>query len=146
MRFLFTLVILGLLVVGVVNGAIYLKYGKMPLRDWVQSAQQNGFVAATNELIPAYKKLFDQTVENTQAHEASKPVKIYKWTDANGRIHYDNKPVKGAQSLEVDPNSNVVSMEPVAAAPVIEEKKPTMKEEMKAIEDAKRAHFDALAQ
>lgn len=148
MKILLTLVVLVLLAVVAINGAVYFKYGKAPFDDWMQSSQQDGFMAATNELIPVYKDLFDRTV-NGKSHEAKKPVKIYKWTDNQGVIHYENRAVTGAQTLDVDPDNNVVSLPPVATLPAGEEAKPkakTMEEETQEILDKKRAYMESLTQ
>lgn len=137
-----------LLAVAAINGAVYFKYGKAPFHDWIQSAQQDGFFAATKELIPVYKDLFDRTV-NGKSHAASKSVKIYKWKDNNGVIHYDNRAVAGSEAIDIDPNVNFMPPAATVALPGSEEAKPkakTMEEETQAILDKKRAYMESLTQ
>lgn len=148
MKILAGLFVLILLCFAGANAAIYLKYGKIPLSDWSRSIQQNGISVATNELIAVYKSYIEQNMGGHIRTER-KQVQIYKWTDKQGVIHYENHSVPGAQSLTVDPDNNVVNLPPVATLPAGEEAKPkakTMDEETQQILEKKRAYMESLTQ
>jgi hypothetical protein len=148
MKIILTLVVLVLLAVAAINGAVYFKYGKVPFHDWMQSAQQDGLIVATTGLIPVYKDLFDRTI-NSKSQATSKSVKVYKWKDENGVIHYDNRAVAGSEAMDIDPNVNFMPPAATVTLPDSEEAKPkakTMEEETQAILDKKRAYMESLTQ
>lgn len=101
-----------------------------PIEKWFSSATEKA-----KNLLPKN--------ESTQAKES---VKISKWTDEKGVVHYENRPVDGAKTIDVDPNANVLSLEPVAEMPKPEdENKPkTYQEEVQALQKAKDAHMERL--
>jgi hypothetical protein len=122
------------LVCAVFAGANYLGYkntGTLPVNEWIAQA----------------KSALKNSVNWATGEEASTKatVKISKWTDAKGVIHYENRPVNGADTIEVDPNDNVLSLAPVAEASSSEEAKPkTINEEMEALRAAKQAQMEAI--
>lgn len=105
-----------LLSLAVFNGFSYYKTGKIPVRDWGEQVARDGLVTTLKSFS------FSKTVNKAKQHinevtdaEASAPgpqkIQIYKWTDAQGVVHYDNKLVPGAAAITIDPNVNVLPME-----------------------------------
>ena len=96
---------------------------QLPWQGWVAS-----FKNKANDLIP-----------KSDSPEAKNIVKISKWTDDKGVVHYENRPVAGAKVLEVDPDSNVLPPAPIVKLSESEaESKPkTMNEEMEVLRSKK---------
>ena len=135
MQVVFKLVVLGVVALVVANYVFYQKTGEFLARDW---PAREWMASAKSELI--------KIVDNNAASEAG-TVKISKWTDANGVVHYENRPVEGAKTIDVDPNANVLPPMPSVKLPKNTDVKPkAMDEELSSIQEAKRAHFDALTQ
>jgi hypothetical protein len=108
----------------------YQQYFQIPWQSWIASFKQKA-----NDLIP-----------ESDSPEAKNTVKISKWTDDKGVVHYENRPVAGAKVLEVDPDSNVLPPAPIIKLPESEaESKPkTLNEEMEVLREAKRRQMDAI--
>lgn len=135
--FLFIVLILGCSIFAVANYLGYQKTGILPVKEWILHAK--------NSLLPSLK----DSVAQITGKEASpkNTVKISKWTDANGVVHYENRAVNGANTIEVNPNDNVLTMEPLAEASTGENAKPkakTMEEEVRELQEAKQAQMDAV--
>ena len=131
MKVVARLVILGLVVVGGFNYLSYQKTGVIPAQAWVENAQK------------AFTKLHAQNATSDEA----RTVKISKWTDTKGVVHYENRPVEGAKTLEVDPDKNVLPPTPIVELPesdVSKSKPKTMDEEMQELRDAKHAKMEAI--
>lgn len=144
--FLFKFVVLIVLVGVGANFVIQKQTGKSPLQTWwVHFAHEHGIKTdglSTDQLMSSAKKI----VDGDGAQSAEK-VKIYKWVDAKGVVHYENKPVKNAQEMDVDPNANVLPAAP--AAPIIETPKPKAQaadEQEKSLREAKRKYMDKMTQ
>jgi hypothetical protein len=103
---------------------------QIPWQGWVAS-----FKHKANDLIP-----------KSDSPEAKNTVKISKWTDDKGVVHYENRLVAGAQTLEIDPNKNVLPPAPIVKLPESEaESKPKkLNEEMEVLREAKRRQMDAI--
>ncbi len=129
MRVIFRVVILGFVLLTVMNYVSYQQTARLPARDWLASAE--GW--------------FNKLRHNDSSSEVAR-VKVSKWTDAKGVVHYENRPVDGAKTIEVDVNNNVLPPAPVVKLPEIKEKSKAMNDELRDIQEAKRAHFDALTQ
>lgn len=129
--FLFGVLVLGCAVFAGANYLGYKNTGAWPVNEWIAQA----------------KSALKNSVNKTTGEEISTKatVKISKWTDAKGVVHYENRPVNGADTIEVDPNDNVLSLAPVAEVSSSEEAKPkTMNEEMEALRAAKQAQMEAI--
>lgn len=104
MRLLFKAMVVVMLVAGIGNYLIYLKTGRMPLRDF-SGHLASGFANLKEEYAPGQladkaKKTVDGLTQG-DATEAA-PTKVYKWTDADGRVHYGDKPQSiDAEQVEV---------------------------------------------
>lgn len=130
MRVIFRTVILGFVLLTVMNYVSYQQTARIPARDWLASAES----------------WFSKLMHKDSSSETTR-VKISKWTDAKGVVHYENRPVDGAKTIEVDVNNNVLPPAPVVKLPEVKQEKPkTMNDELRDIQEAKRAHFDALTQ
>jgi len=103
---------------------------QIPWQSWVASFKQK-----TNDLIPENESL-----------NAKNTVKISKWTDDKGVVHYENRPVEGAKTLEVNPDDNVLPSTPIVnlAESEAEAKPKTMNQEMEALREAKQRQMEAI--
>lgn len=116
MKNLFVIIVLG---VGLFFGFVFYKTGSVPVQEWSEQLQRDG-VAGTFKKISAgqfvaqTKQIVKDVTGDSIVISPATPVQIYKWTDANGVVHYDNQPVKGATELSINPNANVVPMEKAA--------------------------------
>jgi Zn-dependent membrane protease YugP len=84
-------------------------------------------------------------VADKQSITGPETVKVSKWTDANGVVHYENRLVEGAKTIEVDPNKNVLPPAPVVKLPETKTAKPkTANEEVEALQKAKDAYVESI--
>jgi hypothetical protein len=131
--FLFILVFLGGAVVCAINYLEYKKTGSIPIQQWFAHIQSSA--------IPSLKN----SVKSATGDSSPATVKISKWTDANGVVHYENRPVDGAKTIEVEPNKNILPPAPVVELPETAKSKPkTMNEEVRALQEAKDARMEAI--
>ena len=149
MNILVKLFVAVLLVLGIFNYLSYSKTGNIPLLEWSKKFTQDGAANFTQQvaekLVVDAKKMTSEMLGDKIKSTA--PVQIYKWTDAKGIVHYDNKPVKGATELTIDVNANMLSMEkPVDVSdPQAKKSEPQSDDEQaRTIREAMRARMDAL--
>lgn len=138
--FLFKLVVLGFIILVATNYMGYQQSGIVPARDWLVKVQ--------SVVAPAVRNTVNK-LTNAESSATNDTVKVSKWTDAKGIVHYENRPVDGAQTLEVDPDTNVLPPMPIVELPKSGEAKPAAKttdQETHATQEAKRAYMDALTQ
>lgn len=105
MRLLFKALVVVLLAVGVGNYLIYLKAGQFPINS-VRENYNGDWLAAVKESITFNKFAAEakKSVSDLTGEEPVQPVptKVYKWTDANGQVHYGDKPRSAdAEQVEV---------------------------------------------
>ena len=62
-------------------------------------------------VLPDAKQSIEKLMPESMSSTSEAPVKIYKWKDNKGVIHYENRPVDGAQEMLVDVNSNILKQE-----------------------------------
>lgn len=99
---------------------------KLPLEEWIANASEKLRSLVSNSS-PADK------------------VTVSKWVDAKGVTHYENRPVEGAKTLEVDPNQNALPPAPVIKLPEEKSAKPkTMNEEVQELQKAKDAYYESV--
>lgn len=112
-------------VAGICNYLIYLQTGRMPLREWMNSMQQmdgSWFKGAVQSVSPDQlaakaRQLSDQVGDKLDS-SAGAAVKVYKWTDAEGVVHYGQQAgVAEAEELSVNPNQSVMSAPEPYVAP-----------------------------
>lgn len=141
---LFKMFAVVVIVAGASNYLIYLKTGRMPLREWVADLK--------NMRAPGAGELVDKVKDS--APIGDKKVKIYTWKDENGQVHYSNqeqKAAKGAQEKLVSTKINTLpavtpraSFEATgASAP---EAPADMDEQLRRLREAKQAHDAQLQQ
>ncbi len=124
---------------GIANYLIYLQTGQMPARDWwikIQSGSWHGSI---------------QQLEASAAAKipgAKTKVEVYKWTDADGVVHYGEKPgTEAAEVISVQTQGN--SMAAPVSVPVGEAQEQVNQpqgsplEQARAAAEAMRAHNQA---
>jgi len=105
MRLIFRTLVLVVLLFGIANYLIYLKTGQPPFNSVRENYNGNWLAAikdsfSSSALVERAKK----TVDDLSAEEPAKPApaKVYKWTDAEGVVHYGDRPDSaGAEQVEV---------------------------------------------
>jgi hypothetical protein len=108
----------------------YLGYQSVhiPWQSWLANLKTK-----TSDLVP-----------KTESSQSGNTIKVSKWTDENGVVHYENRPVDGAKTIEVNPDDNVLPSAPVAKLPEAESKPKTMNEEMEELRQAKQRQMEAI--
>lgn len=112
-RILFKMLVVTGLMVGIANYVIYLQTGRMPVQEWVKNLK-------TLDMNPSHwvgdvKKMGEGVIDQVTP---SKPVTVYKWTDADGVIHYGERPVDdNAEAMKIDTNRNLMSAPVVTDSP-----------------------------
>jgi len=111
-RLLFKSVVVLLLVFFIGNYLVYLKTGQMPLRDMRERMGDGWLVdlreSLSNKLSPDQlaadaKQAMKSVSDKVSEPETAAPTTVYKWTDANGQVHFGDRPVaSGAEQIEVD--------------------------------------------
>jgi hypothetical protein len=130
MKTILRVLVLAVVVLVALNYFGYQQSLQIPWQSWIAS-----FKHKANDLLP-----------ESESPEAKNTVKISKWTDDKGVVHYENRPVAGAQTLEVDPDKNVLPPAPIVKLPEseAESKSKTLNEEMEVLREAKRRQMDAI--
>lgn len=106
-RLIFKSLVVVLLVFGIGNYLIYLKTGNMPLRDMREKMDSDWFTGLRDSVSPdqlasGAKQAVKAVTDKYSESEPATPTKVYKWTDANGQVHFGDKPAVGAEHMEVD--------------------------------------------
>jgi hypothetical protein len=105
-KLFFRALVIILLVAGIGNYLTYLKTGQLPLNDW-RGRLESWMVDlrqsfSPDQLTAEAKQTADKIASQYQQAEPAAPTKVYKWTDAEGRVHYGDKPkVANAEQVEV---------------------------------------------
>ncbi|HEY0893065.1 MAG TPA: DUF4124 domain-containing protein [Cellvibrio sp.] len=149
-RLLFKSVVVLLLVFFIGNYLIYLKTGQMPLRDMRERMGDDWLVDLRELLSPdqlaadakqAVKKVSDKVSEP----ETPAPTKVYKWTDANGQVHFGDKPIaRDAEEIEVD-TRNAISA-PEESTPIADQQDAAPATVQESALDKARAAAEAMRQ
>lgn len=119
-RLLFKSVVVLLLVFFIGNYLVYLKTGQMPLRDMRERMGDDWLVDlrelfSPDQLAVDAKQAVKNVSDQVSGPETPAPTKVYKWTDANGQVHFGDKPVaSGAQQIEVDTRNAISAPEEAA--------------------------------
>ena len=153
-RLLFKSVVVLVLVFAIGNYLIYLKTGQLPLHDMRERMGGDWLVdlreLVSNKLSPdqlaadakgVMKSVSDRVIEP----DTPAPTKVYKWTDANGQVHFGDKPVaRDAEQIEVD-TRNAISA-PEQSADRVTSPTPTTKTVSESALDKARAAAEAMKQ
>jgi hypothetical protein len=121
-RLLFKSLIVVLFVFFIGNYLIYLKTGQMPLRDMRERMGEDWLVDlrelfSPDQLAADARQAVQTVSDKVSKPEPAAPTTVYKWTDANGQVHFGDRPVaNGAQQIEVDTRNAISAPEtgPVA--------------------------------
>lgn len=105
-RLMFKSLVVVLFVFFAGNYLIYLKTGQMPLRDirermgddWLVDLRE---LFSPGQLVADAKQAMKNVSDKVSDPEPVAPTKVYQWTDANGRVHFSDKPtVNGAEQVQ----------------------------------------------
>lgn len=119
-RLLFKTVVVLLLVFFIGNYLVYLKTGQMPLSDMRERMGDDWLVDlrelfSPDQLASDAKQAMKNVSDKVSEPEPVAPTKVYKWTDANGQVHFGDKPVaKGAEEIEIDTRNAISAPEETA--------------------------------
>lgn len=150
-RLVFKSALAVLLVFFIGNYLIYLKTGQIPLRDLRERLGDDWLVDLREQFSPDQLAAeAKQAMKNASAKvtepEPVVPTKIYKWTDANGQVHFGDKPINsGAEQIEVD-TRNAISAPEVAAPVVAQPDTATGADTRQSALDKARAAAEAMKQ
>lgn len=124
MRFIVKSLVVVLVAFGVGNYLIYLKTGQFPVNnirenyngDWMAAIKESFSV---DKLLTSAKKNIDEFTDDEAAKPA--PTKVYKWTDANGQVHYGDKPQNvAAEQVDVKIQNAISAPDQQAAEAIVD--------------------------
>ncbi len=108
------------LIAGIGNYLVYLNTGQMPLlamRDQLAGKSLGDFLpsVSADKLATGARSAAAKVVDQFSTAEPSTEVKVYKWTDGEGRVHFSDKPlVQEAQQIAVDTRNAISAPETVS--------------------------------
>ena len=150
-RVLFKSIVVALLVFFIGNYLIYLKTGQMPLRDmrermgddWLVDLQE---MFSADQLTADAKLAMKNVTDKVSEPEPVAPTKVYKWTDANGQVHFGDRPAaSGAEQIEVDTRNAISAPEEAPSIVDQQEAAPQATAQESALDKA-RAAAEAMRQ
>lgn len=154
-RLLFKSVVVLVLVFFIGSYLIYLKTGQMPLRDMRERMGDDWLVdlreLLSNKLSPDQlaadaKQAMKNVSDKVSEPEPVAPTKVYKWTDANGQVHFGDRPVaSGAEQIEVDTRNAISAPEETASISDQQDAAPKASVQESALDKA-RAAAEAMRQ
>lgn len=150
-RLLFKSVVVLLLVVFIGNYLIYLNTGQMPLRDMRERMGDDWLVDlrelfSPDQLAADAKQAMKSVSDKVSEPEAPATTKVYKWTDANGQVHFGDKPVaSGAEQIEVNVSNAISAPEEAARIADQQDIAPKVSVQESALDKA-RAAAEAMRQ
>lgn len=150
-RLLFKSIVVVLLVFFIGNYLIYLKTGQMPLRDMRERMGDDWRVDlremfSADQLAADAKQAMKNVTDKVSEPEPVAPTKVYKWTDANGQVHFGDKPAaSGAEQIEVDVR-NAISAPEEAASVVDQQEDASQPTAQESALDKARAAAEAMRQ
>jgi hypothetical protein len=126
-RYVFKLLIFLVLIAGVGNYFIYFTTGRIPLQELWRHYHNT----PVNIPKPALPTLDLPSLPNIPGVSKRSAPKAFKWTDANGGVHYSDQAPDGqdATLIDMDPNQNLVQSSPLTAPPEPKSTKPKLPEE-----------------
>jgi len=151
LRLLFKSVVVLLLIFFIGNYLIYLKTGQIPLRDMSERMGDDWLVdlrelLSPDQLAADAKQAMKNVSDKVSEPEPVAPTKVYKWTDANGQVHFGDKPVaSGAEQIEVDTRKAISAPEETASVIDQQDAAPKASVQESALDKA-RAAAEAMKQ
>lgn len=121
-RLLFKSIVVLLLVFFIGNYLIYLKTGQIPLRDMRERLGDDWLVDlrelfSPDQLAADAKQAMKHVSDKVSEPKTPAPTKVYKWTDANGQVHFGDKPLaSNAEQIEVDTRDTISAPEEAAGS------------------------------
>jgi cytoskeletal protein RodZ len=139
MRLLFKALVVVVLAVGIGNYLIYLKTGQLPINS-VRENYNGDWLAAVKESFSSSQLAARKTVDALTKNESSQPApaRVYKWTDANGQVHYGDKP-QGTGSEQVEVKIQNAISPPDQQDAGLEAEKPAQTQQQSPLEKARAA-------
>jgi hypothetical protein len=116
-RLIFKSLVVVLLVFFIGNYMIYLKTGQLPLNDmrarlgsdWLVDLRE---LFSPGQLAADAKQAVKGMTDQYSSTEPEPATKVYKWTDANGQVHFGDKPVvDGAEQIQVTVRNGISAPE-----------------------------------
>ena len=150
-RLLFKSVVVLVLVFFIGNYLIYLKTGQMPLRDMRERMGDDWLVDlrelfSPDQLAADAKQAMKNVSDKVSEPEPVEPTKVYKWTDANGQVHFGDRPVASdAEQIEVDTRNAISAPEETASISDQQDAAPKASVQESALDKA-RAAAEAMRQ
>lgn len=150
-RLLFKSVVVLLLVFFIGNYLIYLKTGQMPLRDMRERMGDDWLVDLRDLFSPSQlaadaKQAMKSVSDKVSEPETPASTKVYKWTDANGQVHFGDKPLaSNAEQIEVDTRNAISAPEEAARIEDQQDAAPKVSAQESALDRA-RAAAEAMKQ
>lgn len=150
-RLLFKSVVVLVLVFFIGNYLIYLKTGQVPLRDMRERMGDDWLVDlrelfSPDQLAADAKQAMKNVSDKVSEPEPVEPTKVYKWTDANGQVHFGDRPVaSGAEQIEVDTRNAISAPEETASITDQQDAAPKASVQESALDKA-RAAAEAMRQ
>ena len=133
-------------------GWSYYSKGGLPTEQWRSSlariapalnAEKLSIDNASSEkLLSGAKQLIDKAVDAPAITDSH--VKMYKWKDAKGVVHFGNRPEAGAQEIIVDTNVNTIPSTTGAAENSSKPKEKAMNDEVNEVRAAKQKYDEQM--
>jgi hypothetical protein len=107
-RLIFKSFVVVLLALGIGNYLVYLKTGHTPLRDMRERLGDDWLVDlrelfSPNQLAADAKQVVKGIADKYSEPQPAASTRVYKWTDADGQVHFGDKPLASdAKQIEVD--------------------------------------------
>lgn len=141
------------LLLGVFIGGSYYSKGGLPLEQWrdslarvapaLNSETLSLDTISSDKVISGAKQLVEK-VADAPAAATDSTVKMYKWKDAQGVVHFGNRPETGAQEIIVDTNINTIPSTTGASENSSKPKEKTMNDEVNEMRAAKQRYDEQM--
>jgi hypothetical protein len=123
---IFKAIVVVLLALGATNYFVYLKTGKSPLLDLKTQADGNWLSALWQSL--SFDRMADKAKDGIQSikdGEGSAGVKVHKWTDEYGQVHFGDRAPTGVNATQIKivaPDSAAQPTKPTEQTKLLEER------------------------
>jgi hypothetical protein len=135
------------LALGASNYLIYLKTGRLPVDEWRKNWSTQALVDWYEALSfadwGAETRHMRDRLRGSDDSAGSAAVTVYKWTDAQGQVHYGQQPRAGAQALEIHPDESAMSA--ATAVPAAAKAQAAAGQDEASVLDKARAAADSMS-